>query len=146
MKRIIFFLILLFFLSSCGKKQKNIFDFTPKKEHFKVNRLDLCSIKNLKIQKNEFGNFISWKDVDYKSSNSKIKFLGFNVYRLVKSLIIPKKPLNDSYIKNNFFLDKEVLKLPKDQIQKNYYYVVNAIFDVDGVIVKGPLSQVACTN
>ena len=146
MNKLNYFLIILFLLSSCGKKQKNIFDFTKEKERYKINKFDLGSIKNLQVKKTESGNFLSWKSIDFKESNSKIKFLGYNIYRLVRALIIPKKSINNIPVQDNFFLDKEIFNIPKDQKQKNYCYIVVAIFDVDGIKTKGPLSQVICAK
>ncbi len=146
MKRNIFFLIFLFLLSSCGKKQKNIFDFSKKRKVIKVSKFSLGCVKNLKIEKVTPGVKLSWSKFLFNSDNNDISFVGYNVYRLSRSGILPKRPLNSILIQNNFFYydfhsDKSMCN---DFIQKEQFYVVVPVFKVDNRFVNGLLSSVAC--
>ncbi|MBD3273376.1 hypothetical protein GF385_03455 [Candidatus Dependentiae bacterium] len=136
--------LFLFFLFGCGKKQKNIFDFSKKEVFKKVNKFELGFIKNVKVEKKTFGNLITW---DYSNvSNQYVKnFSGFFIYRLVRSSIIPKKSLNKKPILENKFLDKEILSLPSDLKQKNYCYVVRPVFFIEKRKILGLLSQIVCS-
>ena len=70
-------------------------------------------------------------------------FLGYNIYKLVHSLIVPKKPLNKFYIKETTFLDKNI------RIEKGKScdcYLVRAVFKINDQIIEGPSSQVICVK
>lgn len=143
--RILLLSIFLFLLPACGKKQKNIFNFSHNKKSLKISKFDLDFVKNITITKTCNGYFLSWQKIAFKS-NDKIIFVGYNVYRLVRSLIIPKKSINSIPIKDTIFLDKKILYLSKEFLQKKICYVVIPIFNIDGQIMKGLVSQIICAK
>ena len=149
--KVVLLLIFLILLSACGKKQPNIFDFSPKKEFCKVSKFDLGFVKNLKVTKTDRGYTLFWQELakqnlSLKYKNAKIQFLGYDIYRLVRSSIIPKKSLNDFPIKETEFVDTQILSLSKEFVLENPCYVVVPIFNVDGRTVKGLISQVICAK
>lgn len=138
-------LILVLFFSGCGKKQKNIFDFTQKKPNSKINKFELGFIKGIEVKKNDSGNLISWNK--FKTQKKYINnFKGYNVYRLVRSSIIPKKPLNKKPLNNLNYLDKEIFSISNDFTQKNYCYAVKPVFIIENKFFFGITSQIACTK
>lgn len=135
-------LLVLFLLSSCGKKQKNIFDFSTKKEIYKVSKFDLGFVKQVKVEKTKFGNKLTWSKFDFESKDQKVQFIGYNVYRLARSGILPKKPLNKRPITVCFFLDRKSLFKKRDVEFKDFLYTIVPVFDVDGNQVNGLLSSI----
>ena len=141
-----YIILFLLLLSGCGRKQKNIFDFTEKKTVHRVDKFDLGFIKGIQVKKTDQGSLVTW---DFLSAEKKIyknDFIGYNVYRLVRSSLIPKKSLNKKPIIQTTFLDKEVLLLSSDLKQKSYCYVLRPVFLVEERIYLGTISQVACTG
>jgi hypothetical protein len=137
--------ILIFCFSGCGKKQKNIFDFTQKKINPKINKFELGFIKGITAKKTTSGNLITWNKL--KTNKKHINnFKGYNIYRLVRSSIIPKKSLNKKIIENTNYLDQEIFLLPDDFKQKNYCYVIKPVFFIENKIFLGITSQIACTE
>lgn len=144
--KITFLFIFLILLSACGKKQKNVFDFSTKKEFFKISKFDLGFVKNLIVTKTDQGYFLSWQKLSSKYKDDRVNFLGYDIYRLVRSLIIPKKSVNSFPIKDTTFLDTEILSLSKEFLPVKICYVVVPVFSVDGRIVKGLISQIICAK
>jgi hypothetical protein len=145
--RLIFFSISLFLFFGCGRKQKNIFYFPSGKSALKVSKLSLPVVKGLKIQKTLQGNLLSWYDLSDQERHRfteldkiEIEFVGFNVYRLVKSIFVPKKPVNQLLIKENRFLDNQIIQ--KEFEQESNYYLVRAVFKFQNKNIQGPASQV----
>ncbi len=145
-----FNIIILFFLlifSNCGRKQKNIFDFPDpdEKPEFKVNKLSLPAVKGVKVERAELWNKISWQKVSILevTLDKKIKkeFIGYNVYRLVNSLFVPKKTVNKFWIRGKEFLDTQALE--QDLADQSHSYLVRAVFKINDKIFEGPASQVA---
>ncbi len=147
MKIVLISFIFLFFVG-CGRKQKDIFHFSDQKPVPKINRLLLPSITGLKVESTLKGNKICWNE--FVNTNFVVKeeleFLGYNVYRLVKCSFIPKSPINKKPLKNNFFVDKNVLQ---DQLLKKetrHCYLVRAVLKKQGRIMQGVSSQVVCVK
>lgn len=133
-------LTILLFFTSCGRKQKNIFYFPETKTVEKINKLDLPATKILSVKKINNYNEIIWQKV--KSNNDflkekNIKFIGYNIYKLVNSSIVPKKSLNTKIIIQEKFLDKNLnIKSKEDS------YIVRTIFKKNNKFLLGPTSQV----
>ncbi len=127
---------------SCGRKQKDIFYFPESKPVVKVNKLSLPYVKHVNVEKNKDGNKISWQPV--LSEKKEEQLLGYNVYRLVRASIVPKKPLNKIVTTDNVFLDKSIFQ--KDYEEQKYCncYMVTAVFDVHDKVLEGPSSQIVC--
>ncbi len=139
-------ILFLLLLSGCGRKQKNIFDFTEKKTVHRVDKFDLGFIKGIQVKKTDQGSLVTWDSLDAEKKIYKNDFIGYNIYRLVRSSLIPKKSLNKKPIIQTTFLDKEVLLLSSDLKQKSYCYVLRPVFLVEERIYLGTISQVACTG
>ena len=140
---IILFLLLL---SGCGRKQKNIFVFAEKKTIHRVDKFDLGFIKGIQVKKTDQGSLITWNSLESEKSEYKKDFIGYNIYRLVRSSLVPKKSLNKKPIIQTSYLDKEVLLLSSDLKQKSYCYVLRPVFLIEEIIYLGVISQVACTG
>lgn len=145
--RLILFSICLIFFFGCGRKQKNIFHFPSDKTTLKVSKLSLPVVKRLKVQTTQQGNLLSWQDLSDSekkrfTENDKIEinFIGYNVYRLVKSLFVSKKSINHLLIKENQFLDDQIFQ--KDLKQETSCYLVRAVFKFQDKNIQGPASQV----
>ena len=138
-------ILLLLFFSGCGKKQKNVFDFTKKKVVAKVFKFELGFVKGVQVKKTDQGNLITWNVLDVSPKYEKY-FVGYNVYRLVRSSIIPKKSLNNKPIIKNELLDGEVLSLSDEFKLKSYCYVVRPVFLIDEKIIFGAISQIVCID
>lgn len=145
MKILRYLFLFLVLLNGCGKKQRNIFDFSEKKVDFKVNKFNLGFIKGIQVKKTHLGNLITWNFLDI-SSEYKDDFIGFNIYRLVRSSLIPKKTLNKKPIIQCQFLDKEILSLSSEFKQEFYCYVACPVFFIEDKFVFGAMSQIVCTN
>jgi hypothetical protein len=145
--RLILFSVCLIFLFGCGRKQKNIFHFSSDKTTLKVSKLSLPAVKGLKIQKTKQGNLLFWQDLSDSEKNRfvvddkiEIKFVGYNVYRLVKSLFVPKKAVNQLLIKENQFLDDQIFQ--KKLEKESNSYLVRAVFKFQDKNIQGPASQI----
>lgn len=141
-----FVILFLLLLSGCGRKQKNIFDFTEKKTVYRVDKFDLGFIKGIQVKKTDQGSFITWNSLVSEKKEYKKDFIGYNVYRLVRSSLVPKKSLNKKPIIHTNFMDKEVLLLSPDLKQKSYCYVLRPVFLIEEQIYLGAISQVVCTR
>lgn len=133
-------LFFITFFVSCGRKQKNIFYFPENKYLEKINKLDLPATKILSVE--NFGNYnkITWQKVNLNSNFLKeknIKFLGYNIYKLVNSSIVPKNCLNKEIINQDFFYDKKINKILAEDS-----YIIRTIFKKNNNILNGPASQV----
>ncbi len=139
------FIILLFLISSCGRKQKNIFSFEPEVKN-KVSKLDLPAVRGLTITKSNQGNLLSWLDLAFTKAtqNFQKNFVGYDIFRLTSLNFIPKHPLNKTPLTETHFLDKPYSH--KRQTSKNFYYLVQPIFKFDKQITKGPSSQIMCVE
>ena len=141
-----YIVLFLLLFSGCGKKQKNIFNFSEKKPINKVNKFDLGFIKGIQIKKTDLGNLITWNILDKEKKEFKKYFLGYNIYRLVRSSLVPKNPLNKKPIIQTMFLDKEILFLSSDLKQKRYCYVLRSVFQIEEKNYLGAISQIICTK
>ncbi|KKQ32623.1 MAG: hypothetical protein US49_C0006G0074 [candidate division TM6 bacterium GW2011_GWF2_37_49] len=133
--------VFLFFVSSCGRKQKIFFPLSQE-EVVAVNKLDLPSVKGLLVQQTDLGVYISWLPLFSEKTPSNIKefeknLLGFNIFRLEKNaMFIPKNPINKEIIYINHYVDfnKKINNLDS--------YTVQPIFKFGNKIVGGPSSQI----
>ncbi len=141
-----YIVLFLLLFSGCGKKQKNIFNFSEKKTINKVNKFDLGFIKGIQIKKTDLGNLITWNILDKEKKEFKKYFLGYNIYRLVRSSLVPKNSLNKKPIIQTMFLDKEILFLSSDLKQKRYCYVLRSVFQIEEKNYLGAISQIICTK
>ena len=132
------FIILLFLISSCGRKQKNIFSFEPEVKN-KASKLDLPSVRGLAITKSPEGNLLSWFNLSFTKEKSLFQkhFVGYDVFKLTSLNFIPRHPLNKKPLIVTHFLDKP-------QIHKKICYLIQPIFKFDKQVIKGPSSQIIC--
>ncbi|MFA5075209.1 MAG: hypothetical protein WC436_03850 [Candidatus Babeliales bacterium] len=148
MKKLILIFVFLFFFTSCARKQKDIFYFPQKEPSIKPSKLSLPYVKQIKIEKTKTGNNIFWKaNLDKKALNNLekkgYKFIGFNIYKLVRESIIPKKPINKKPIKNYNYLDKSALiKKIQEEVEYKKCYIIKIVFFFDKKIIEGPTSQI----
>jgi len=151
-KLLIITFLFSFIFAGCGRKQKNIFYFPEKgQEELKINKLELPCVHEVNVLKKNNGNEVSWspvKDCSIQSGDQKIipTLLGYNVYRLVNRIFVPKKPVNESLIKSTSFLDTQVLKEESYKSKKGTCYLVNVVFEIRNKMYHGPVSQIVCTK
>ena len=135
---IVFFVCLL---SSCGKKQKDIFRFNQKKT-LKVNKLSLPNIKNANVKVEGRQRIITWSPLydtyattNYGKQNAVI--VGYNVYPLTRTATIAKNPLNKTPLPKSLFIHTV------DTYTKNVSsYTIRGVFKVDGHLIQGPASSI----
>lgn len=126
-------------MSSCGKKQKNIFNFS-RQEIQKINKLVFPPIKGARATHMPQGIQLTWhpiKTVQLKKVPYKTKLIGYNVFRLTRYRFVPKKPLNGTPVIKEEFLDT-INKAHK----KTYCYFIRGVFQVEKKIIQGPGSQI----
>lgn len=129
----------LLLFSGCGRKQRNIFHF-PENEPIVFNKLDFPVVKQVKVTQTTQGNKISWQAIkpqQFKVKECPCSVQGYNVYRLVRTSIIPKQPLNKKIIEKTMWLDTT---MPKNT--KQAFYLVRALFMVNDRIIEGPISLI----
>jgi len=141
---VLFSLSLLFsgFFSGCGSKQRNIFAF-PEKAALTLHKLDFPVVKNVQVEKTSAGNKISWRPVDSQpviQDGHTSTFVGYNVYRLARATIIPKKPINKKPIITTSLID--VIKTRKNQPVQPAWYLVRALFTINNQSIEGPISRI----
>ena len=149
----------MIFFSGCGRRQKNIFYFPDpaqeNKDAFNVNPLLLPFVRDIKLEKTDKGNLITWQSIkdserfyaknNYPTIKYKKELLGYNIYKLVSAFFIPKKALNSDLIKSTEYLDESILnQLVKDKTAN--CYLVRAVFKVEDKIFHGPASQIVCDS
>ncbi len=131
-------LLPLILLTSCGRKQKNIFDFATVVPPKKVHQLELPAIKRIKLIVDESGNTISleWRhdQTGHTIVNSDIHFLGYNVYRFAIDTFIPHHPINKHPIK-----EKRFTTTVKQQAHR---YIVYPVYEYHHKIIEGPSSKI----
>lgn len=130
----ILLILVLCCLPACGRKQRNIFNFSEKNTT-KINKLSLPAVKGVQVQKNNSSNLVKWLPVD-----SSMKLLGYNVYCLVRGSFAPKKPLNKQPVNQTHFTDTA----PGNKYP-NCYFVV-PVFSENDQIFEGPISQIICAK
>ncbi len=130
-------------LCSCGRKQKNLFSF-GEQEAPRINKLALPAVKGVTAEKKQNGALISWFALDLPQTGAietpylcSKYFAGYNVYRLVRTNIIPKHPRNKQPIKATEFFDK---KLPQKKTAT--HYLVRALFIYKNISIEGPTSHI----
>jgi len=129
----IIFIVLVFCFSSCGRKQRNIFNFSETNK-LKINKLTLPAVKGVKVKKINNENVVEWLEV--KSNDKDMKLLGYNIYRLTRGYFAPKKPMNSKIITGNIFVDQH----PKSNYPNCYF--VTPVFSKQDQFFEGPISQI----
>lgn len=129
--------ILLFFISSCGRKSKDVFSFAKQKVSQHKKSLELSAVRNVKVTYSEGNILVSWDQLDHKKAAS-MKFIGYYVYRLRRWGVIPKSPLNKNPIKGNRFEEKS-LKLPKNSL----CYAIRAVYKDGPIFIYSPISKIS---
>ncbi len=152
MKKIIVFFLIILFVPGCGRKQKDIFNFPEEKPVVRINKLSLPSVRGVSITKTAGGNKVSWRSVlgpesflvaSTEDNQPEKELLGYKVYRLVRSSIVPKKPVNKNLIAETEFLDTQILHEDFNDVPP-YCYMVRAVFKISDQIVSGPASAIVC--
>lgn len=125
----------------CGRKQRNFLYFPPEKS-IHITKLDLPAVKGLNAQLTDIGIHVSWLPLFTEKTPQQIKsfeknFVGFDLFRLENNAtFIPKKPINENPITDNYFLDKRV------KSSKHTAYTVQPLFKFETQILHGPSSQI----
>ena len=138
----ILFLVSLFFsgfFAGCGSKQRNIFLF-PEKEMLTLHKLDFPVVKGVSIQRTQTGNLVTWRPVEaqlYTHDGHLSTLIGYNVYRLARAAVIPRKPLNKKAHATTSMLD--LFKSPRTQ---QSFYLVRALFKINDQTIEGPVSLI----
>ncbi len=130
---------LLLFLTSCGRKQRTIFQFSEKKP-IKISKLSLPAVRGLQVTSTNKGNHLTWYPLDLSMVQHHprydLTFLGYHVYRSAHGYFIPKKPLTKHPIKETCFVDTS-----SRARRGKYAYLVRGVFAGENVQVQGPASQ-----
>jgi hypothetical protein len=139
-KLLVISIVLLFLTPNCGRKQKSFLIF-PDEVPVKINKLDLPAVKGVVVQKVDAGLHVSWLPLFSNKTPIHIKkiesnFVGYDVFRLAKANIIPKRPLNPKPITENYFID------PKIKSKYQVYYTIQPVFKFDKQVLHGPSSQI----
>lgn len=136
-------LIVLLSMCSCGRKQKNIFSFGDQ-DLPRINKLVLPAVRGVTAEKKQNGTLVTWFALDLPTTPVPTTpylcakyFAGYNVYRLVRTNIIPKHPCNKKPLKVTTFFDK---KIPKNIT--HVYYLVRAVFVYNKASTEGPTSLI----
>ncbi len=136
-------LMLTIGICGCGRKQRNIFSFDGK-ELPRVNKLALPAVSGVSACKKEHGALVSWFALNLPTTADPATpyfcskyFAGYNVYRLVRTNIIPKHPRNKNPLTTTEFFDK---KMPRKN--KTHYYLVRAVFIYNDTSTEGPTSLI----
>ena len=125
-------------LTGCGKKQKNIFVF-DKVKRANVSVLGLPSVKGVVVTHEAEGVRISWYPVSLDGiTPNDLCFRGYNVYRLTRAGIIPKKPLNKLFLIDTSFVDRHAKGQPPTA-----GYLIKAVFSVAKETFYAPASRIA---
>lgn len=132
-----YFLILFFLFFGCGRKQKNIYNFSDKTKKIKINNLSLPAVQNLSLKKISLGILVLWNPLE--KENIKLKegeahLLGYDIFKFKKSGFISKKPINKFICTKNNFVDQN--------FEESFYYLVRAVFKIQGQIIYSPSSQI----
>jgi len=122
--------ILLCVLIGCGKKPKNILAFDEPNKKQKIRRIFYPTVKNISIKPTQPGTQLSWKPLEHENLK------GYNVYRFSQKMFIPKNPINKKPLLITEFIDSHSPRSHKA------YYVVSGVFESQGNLVVGPLSQI----
>ncbi len=104
-----------------------------------ISVLDLPAVKGIELKRQPGGVSVSWHPVtldDIKPSD--LRFKGYNVYRLTKGGIIPKKPLNKTCILETVYVDRY-----KKETICTVGYLVRAVFSVRKETFYAPASRIA---
>lgn len=134
---------LLIFFAGCGRKTRNIFAFD---EHAapRISKLSFSAVQGVVAQRTPQGNLIRWVALEVPKNPQPTapyfcvkNFTGYNVYRLVRTNIIPKGPRNKHPIKDTSFLDRHA---------HAGYYLVRAVFTCDHAVTEGPVSHIVYTQ
>ena len=133
----------LLLLTSCGRKQRTIFQF-PEKEPIKISKLSLPAVRGLQVTTTDKGKHLTWYPLDISSvHNTKydLTFLGYHVYRSAQGYFIPKRPLTKHPIRDTYFIDAS-----SSARRKKYAYLVRGVFACENIQVQGPASQLIGLN
>lgn len=134
-----FLVIIIALFSHCGRKKKYPFSFKTKKKIPTVEKLDLPSIKGVRVEKEIKGNKIHWNPIEKSTlqelSRRDTVFVGYNIYRLTNYGFVPKTPLNKTPLSQTEYHDKQ-------KREEKSSYVIRAIFRVNKKIIFGPLSRI----
>lgn len=137
----IFTLFLGLILSSCGRKQRNIF-FFPEKEPVRINKLSLPVVRGLSAQLSDKKIMVSWLPIDATTTlPDHISFVGYSVFRLTKGYFVPKQPIHKQPITTTFYSDGN---LPKKDF--SFCYMVRTVFMINDQISYGPASNIVCVS
>jgi hypothetical protein len=147
-KYVIIFVSFIFLLFlGCGRKQKHIFYFSDKKTFPKINKLSLPVVKGLNIKRDKTSCNLSWFAISPQEiTRDNLIFIGYNVYRLVNSCFVPKKPLNKKVITQDIYSDNTITQVENLKEQEKYCYLVRAVFTIYNQKIEGPSSQVVCVK
>ena len=135
--------VLIICTCGCGRKQKNIF-FCEEQSIPRANKLILPTVRGVVVQPKADGCLISWQkptipsipklSTPYLCSQC---FVGYNVYRLVRTNIIPKNSCNAKPIQIRKFFDQ---KPPCKN--RSTDYLVRTVFLYDNLFIEGPNSLI----
>ena len=123
-------LLMLVAVAGCGRKNRSIFLF-PDKEPTKVSKLELPVAKGLSKKFTDAGTVITWRPIT-ETLAPEISHTGYNIYRLARASVIPKRPLNAQPLIQTTWCDA-TKKTPA-------FYVVRAVFKVNDHAIEGPIS------
>ena len=123
--------------ANCGRKQHTIFNFATTQSS-KISKLELPAARGLQATRQKDAIHLTWHPVILDPKNQAVLLIGYNVYRLTKRHLVPKKPLNKIPTQTTFYIDTK-RKL------NTYYYLVRGVFKINQQHVLGPVSHIVCT-
>lgn len=134
------FMILLF--AGCGRKNTNFLVFNASEKKKRVNRLTLPNIHGLAGTIKKDVVTLTWKPCDTTKLNKNDEFLGYRVYKFLKTGFIPKKSVGKRIFTEPVFEEKRTNN-------KTFCYLVRGVFLVSGVTppaagktIEGPSSKI----
>ena len=141
-KRFFVFFALYSLLTSCGRKQRTIFQFNET-EAVRINRLALPSVQEVSAHETANGTVISWKPLQepiiYTQGKNTfpVTLIGYSVFKLSQKRFIPKQSLNKTTLTQCSFIDTSTHKK-----NKAHSYVIRPIFTIQNQTVIGISSNI----
>jgi hypothetical protein len=139
--------VLIISISSCGRKQKNIF-FCEEQNLPRANKLALPTVRGVAVHQKANGYLISWQEPLIPSTPTPSMpylctqcFAGYNVYRLVRTNIIPKNSCNEKPIRTKKIFDQKL-----HCKNRPTGYLIRTVFFYDNLLVEGPNSLIVRTK
>lgn len=124
--------------SSCGRKQRDIFQVFHKHNDTTKPLQSFPSVRGVSVLCTAKGTYISWKGLacfTTQHHDAEKKLIGYNIYPVYASGFVAKERLNKDIIKEKTFLDQQQPASPA--------YLIKGIFLDNKKMIEGPPSKIA---